>query len=389
MSAAIQPHESDMKTTDGEHDAANAIPYTESRPLAQRLRRPLMIAGPVVVLLIAGYFYLFGGRYESTDDARTRAAQVNISSNVAGRVVELAVHENQAVHRGDVLFKLDEEPMRIAVAEAEAQLGNARLQVQGLKATYKQRESDLAAARDTLSYRRSEFERQQRLLKGGISSQAQFDAAAHAKESAEQSYSGAQQQLAAALAALNGNPNLPLEQHPSVMAAQAQLDHAKLNLSYTTITAPQDGVATKVESLQVGSYINASQSVFALMSSTDVWVEANFKEVQLAHMRPGQTASVEIDALPGRKLSAHVVSLSPGTGSEFSVLPAENATGNWVKVVQRVPVRLKLDDADVASGLQSGLSAVVTVDTNYKRHLFGPDSSGEVAGTSAAADAKH
>jgi membrane fusion protein (multidrug efflux system) len=172
------------------------------------------------------------------------------------------------------------------------------------------------------------------------------------------------------------------------MSAQAKLDRARLNLSYTTVTAPQDGIVAKVESLQVGNYINASQPVFSLVSTTNVWVEANFKEVQLTHMRPGQTATVEIDALPGRKFKARVVSISPGTGSEFSVLPPENATGNWVKVVQRVPVRLQLENAQIGRELQTGLSAVVTVDTQFRRGLFGwgehtdsPATNTAVAGT--------
>ena len=369
MNSAVDTQARERIAEDREHE--EDVAAIEERTLGQRLRLPLMIAGPVVVLLGAMYFYLVGARYESTDDARVRAAQVNISSNVAGRVVELAVQDNQVVHTGDLLFKLDDSPYRIAVAEAEAELGNARLHVEGLKATYRQREADLAAARDTLNYQRSEYERQQRLLSKGISSQAQYDAAVHAKESAEQLHSSAQQQVAAALAALSGNPDIPLDKHPSVMAAQAQLDHAKLNLSYATVTAPQDGVVTKVESLQVGSYINASQPVFTLVSTHDVWIEANFKEVQLTHMHPGQTATVVIDALPGQKFTAKVSSLSPGTGSEFSALPAENATGNWVKVVQRVPVRLQLEDMQIASRLQSGLSAVVTVDTQFHRNIFG------------------
>lgn len=337
----------------------------------ERLRLPLMVAGPLLVLIVAGYFYWFGGRYESTDDAYVRAAQVNISSNVAGRVTQLSVRDNQPVHQGDVLFKLDDATFRIAVAEASAQLGKARLQVEALKATYKQHQADLAAARDTLSYRVSEYQRQQRLLSKGISSQAQFDAAAHAKQGAEQLYGSAQQQIAAALADLGGDPDIPLERHPLVMEAQAQLDHAQLNLSYTTVVAPADGVVTKVEELQVGSYINASQPVFALVSTGHVWVEANFKEVQLAHMRPGQAAQVSIDALPGRDFTAKLVSVSPGTGSEFSALPAENATGNWVKVVQRVPVRFEIDNLQPAAALQSGLSAQVKVDTQHRRHWFG------------------
>lgn len=341
------------------------------RSRSERLRLPLMIAGPIVLLLVGGYFYLFGGRYVSTDDAYVRAAQANVSSNVPGRVVQVLVHDNQQVRKGEVLFKLDDAAFRIAVAEAEAQLGKARLQIEGLKATYRQRQADLAAARDTLKYRQSEYERQQRLLSKGIASQAQFDAAAHAKESAEQLYSSAQQQIAAALAGLDGNPNIPMEKHPLVMEAQAQLDRAQLNLSYTTIAAPEDGVVTKVEELQVGNYINASQPVFALVSTNDVWIEANFKEVQLTHMRAGQTATVEIDAFPGRKFTARVTSESPGTGTEFSALPAENATGNWVKVVQRVPVRLEIEGLQANEGLQSGLSATVKVDTQFQRHWFG------------------
>lgn len=341
--------------------------------MRERLRLPLMIGIPALVLLGVAYFYLFGGRYESTDDAYVRAAQVNVSSNVAGRVTQLLVHDNQQVHKGDVLFKLDDAPMRITVAEAQAQLGKAKLQVEALKATYRQRQSDLAAARDTLNYRQSEYERQQRLLSKGIASQMQFDAAAHAKESAEQSYSSAQQQIAAALASLNGNPTIPLENHPLVMEAQAQLDRAQLNLSYATVTAAEDGIVTKVEELQVGSYITASQPVFALVSTSNVWVEANFKEVQLAHMHIGQTASVEVDAYPGRRFTAKLASLSPGTGNEFSALPAENATGNWVKVVQRVPVRLQIEDLQDITVLQSGLSATVKIDTQFQRHLFGGD----------------
>lgn len=350
---------------------SEAIQSSIARAPKQRLRTTLMIVGPVVLLAAVGAIYLLTGRYESTDDAYLRAAQVSISANVPGRVTELNVHDNQRVHRGDVLFKLDDAPFRIAVEEAQAQLGKARLEVESLKATYRQRLADVAAARDTLAYRQSEYQRQQRLLSKGISSQAQFDAAAHAQDTAKQELSSAQQEIASVLASLGGNPNLPLTQHPLVLAAQAQLDRVKLNLSYTTVNAPEDGVVTKVEQLQVGSYINASAPVFALVSTTDVWIEANFKEVQLANMRPGQSATIAIDAIPGKDFVGKVVSLSPGTGNEFSVLPAENATGNWVKVVQRIPVRLEMQDAPELIALQSGLSATVKVDTQYKRHLFG------------------
>lgn len=366
MNAVVKESEIDELEPQPEAAPTDISPVRGRR---ERLRLPLLIAGPLLLAIVAGYFYLFGGRYESTDDAYVRAAQASISSNVSGRVVEVAVHDNQHVRQGDLLFRLDAAPYTIAVAEAQAQLGKARLEVEQLRATYRQRKADLAAAQDTLKYRTSEAQRQQHLLDKGIASQAQFDAAVHAKQNAQQQFNSAQQQIQAALAALGGNPDIPLEQHPYVLAAQAQLDHARLNLSYTTVVAPQDGVVTRVDELQVGDYIPAAKPVFALVSNRDVWVEANFKEVQLAHMRPGQSAEIAVDALSGRKLHATVASVSPGTGNEFSVLPAENATGNWVKVVQRVPVRLELDDPAIR--LQSGLSAQVTVDTQYQRHLFG------------------
>ena len=361
----------------GKHDggttpesAIEATAPVQPRELRDRLRMPLMLLAPVLIIGIGTYIYFTGGRFIGTDDAYVRAAQLSVSANLSGRVTELRVHDNQLVHRGDVMFKLDDASLRIAVAEAQAQLGKARLQVEGMKAVYRQRQADVMAARDTVNYRRSEYERQQRLLDKGIASQAQLDAAGHARDSAEQNYNAAQQQLAAALADLAGNPGIALDKHPLVMEAQAQLDRGQLNLTYATVTAPQDGVVTKVERLQVGSYINASQPVFALVSTTDVWVEANFKEVQVAHMHPGQHAEVVIDAFPDKTFDATVTSFSPGTGNEFSVLPAENATGNWVKVVQRIPVRLNIKNLPTEAALQSGLSASVKVDTEYQRHLF-------------------
>jgi membrane fusion protein (multidrug efflux system) len=182
---------------------------------------------------------------------------------------------------------------------------------------------------------------------------------------------GAQQQISAVVANLGGNPNIAPERHPTVQQAQALLDLARLNLSYTIVTAPSDGVVTRVEQLQVGSYISASAPVFALVSTGNVWIEANFKEDQLTHMRVGQAASVQVDSYPGRTFDGKVASVSPGTGSQFSVLPAENATGNWVKVVQRLPVRVELDRLDPAFPLHGGLSASVSIDTRYQRHLFG------------------
>jgi membrane fusion protein, multidrug efflux system len=349
----------------------------------KRLRLPLMIGGPVLAAIIAVVVYLAGGRYEHTDDAYVQAASVSISSNVAGRVQELYVRDNQAVRKGDVLFRLDDAPFRIAVEEATAQLAAVRLQVESLKASYRQREAELAAARDTLAFQQREADRQQRLFASGISSQLQVDRAMHALEDAHAQLAGAEQQVRAVLASLGGDPDIEPDKHPMVQQAQAALDRAKLNLSYTVIKAPSDGIVARVEQLQVGNYISASAPVFALVSTEDVWVEANFKEDQLTHMRAGQDANVSVDSYPGKTFAAKVVSVSPGTGSQFSVLPAENATGNWVKVVQRLPVRVELKQLDPEFPLQGGLSAYVRVDTHHQRHLFGSDHSRPVAALAA------
>ncbi|HEY2254553.1 MAG TPA: HlyD family secretion protein [Variovorax sp.] len=347
-----------------------AAPSPSAPGLGQRARWPLMILGVVVVIGAALYAYLAGGRIQSTDDAYVEAARVSISANVAGRVVELAVKDNQRVHAGDLLYRLDDAPYRIAVEEAQAQLASARLRVGMLKANYRQRQAELASARDTVAFSQTELDRQKRLIASGIASQAQVDRASHALDEARAQVAGAQQEIGAVVAQLDGNPAIEPDQHPAVKEAQAALDRAQLNLSYTVVRAPSDGIVTRVEALQVGSYVNASVPVFALVSTHDMWLEANFKEDQLAHMRVGQAASVEIDSLPGKTFKGKVQSLSPGTGSQFSVLPPENATGNWVKVVQRVPVRIELDQLDPAYPLHAGLSANVDVDTRFRRRLF-------------------
>jgi membrane fusion protein (multidrug efflux system) len=342
---------------------------------SRRLRLPLMIGVPSLVLIVVVYFYWTGGRYESTDDAYVQVASVAVSSNVAGRVLEVNVHDNQSVRKGDVLFSLDSEPFRIAVEEAEAQLASARLQVDSLKASYRQHQAQLAAARETLAYQTRETDRQKRLLTAGISSQLQVDRAVHALEGARTELAAAEQASNAVVANLGGNPNVDVDRHPTVQHAQALLDRARLNLSYTVIKAPTEGIVTRVEQLQPGTYISASTPVFALVVANDTWVEANFKENQLAHMRVGQQVEVHVDSYPGKTFAATVVSVSPGTGSQFSLLPAENATGNWVKVVQRLPVRIEFKNLDPDYPLHGGLSATVNVDTRHERHLFGSEES--------------
>jgi membrane fusion protein (multidrug efflux system) len=337
------------------------------RPLRQRLRLPLMLAGPLMVLLAAGYWYLTGGRYISTDDAYVQAARVQVSTDISGRVEEIDVRDNERIEAGQVLFRLDPRPFRIAVDEAKAQLAAVRYQIHALKATYHQKRADERAAEATLDYQQREFERQKRLLASGTASQQQFDQARQAYENGRQQLASKGQDVAVALANIGGDPELPLEQHPMVQHAQAALDRAELNLSYTEIRAPENGIVTKVDQLQVGDYVTAGTPLFSLMSTDRVWVEANFKETELTHMRPGQEATIEIDTYPDVVFHARVDSLSPGTGLTFALLPAENATGNWVKVVQRLPVRLHLEQLNPDAPLHAGLSATVEVDTRYRR----------------------
>ncbi|HEX4118594.1 MAG TPA: HlyD family secretion protein [Rhizomicrobium sp.] len=341
-------------------------PAAPSQNWFGRNRRLLLIGGPVAVVVVAAIFYLMTGRYVSTDDAYIQAARADISTEVAGRIREIDVRDNQYVHKGDVLFRLDTPAFNIAVADARAQLAAAMIKVPSLQAVYRQRLADQAAAKNTLDYDQRELARQTELQGQGISSRAQLDQAKNNFQSAEQQLAAAQQQTASALADLGGNANAQSASLPLVRQAQANLDHALLQLSYTIVHAPMDGIVAKVDQIQVGDHVNAATPLFALMSSSNLWVEANFKETDLTHMRPGQRATFSVDAYPGRTFTGHVLSTSPGTGSSFSLLPPENSSGNWVKVVQRLPVRLSIDNnGDVP--LAAGMSVEADVDTEHRR----------------------
>jgi membrane fusion protein (multidrug efflux system) len=348
---------------------AGPAPARGARAHLQRYRWPIMIGVVVLALLIGLIVYLTGGRYESTDDSSVQGARVNVAASISGRVVELLVRDNQFVHQGDVLFRLDGRPYQVAYAQANAALAAATAQIDSMKATYRQHQADVKAAQDSLTYLQGEATRQKALVAAGTATQAQAAAAVDQVNQAQQKLAGAEQQAAAAVAALGGDANAPTTRNPTVMQAAAQLATAALNQSYVDVLAPHDGVVTKVDQLQVGDYINAGSPVFSLVSP-HIWIEAEFKENQLEYMRPGQHAKVKIDSYPDTKFDAVVEAISPGTGSSFSLLPPENATGNWVKVTQRVPVRLEFTPRpDVP--LEAGLSASVTVDTNHHRGLFG------------------
>ena len=336
-----------------------------------RRRNLLMYGVPFFLVGVSLAIYLTGGRYVSTDDAYIHAARVAVSADISGRVNEIPLRENQQVHQGDLLMKIDDRPFVIAEQEARAQFEGTRLQIQAMKATYYQRRADLRAAETALIYHQREYSRQGKLAASGISSQAQLDKAEQQLQAAQQEVESRRQGAATALANLGGIPEIRIEDHPSVQAAQAKLNQARLDLSYATVRAPMDGIVTKVEQLQVGDYIAKGAPLFALVSVNNRWVEANFKETDLAHMHPGQKANIIVDAHANHSFSGIVVSLSPGTGSSFALLPPENATGNWVKIVQRVPVRIEIDQEGANIALQSGLSVTAEVDTGYSRLSFG------------------
>jgi membrane fusion protein (multidrug efflux system) len=330
-----------------------------------RWRWPLMIGGPVLILGVVAWFILTGGRSEATDDAYVQMSKAPISTAVSGRVIEIDVAENQRVKAGQVLFRLDPADLQAAAARAEAGMAVARLQVTTLRSAVDNARLQLAEAQKTQAYAAREAARQDALVAAGVASREQAAAAAHSAELAASQVSIARQNVATALGNLGPGAGAA-DAFPAVMQASAARQTTQVDLSHTVVYAPVDGVVTRVDQLQLGAYVNASQTLFFLLSGTP-WVEANFKENQLTHMRVGQPAVVAIDALGGRELRGHVASFAPGAGSAFSALPAQNATGNWVKVAQRLPVRIAFDKAPPEVGGRAGLSAKVTVDVRSGR----------------------
>lgn len=329
----------------------------------------LMLLVPLLLLAGGAWVWLSGGRFEETENAYLHVATLAIASDLSGRVVEAKVADNQPVRAGDLLFRLDPEPARLALSEADAALAGARLGVEQMKAAWRQALAQEEVARSDVAFRQTELDRQAALAARGVATTAVLDEAKHALRAAQDQLTTLERATASALAALGGDAEAPTDSHPSVRAALAARDKAAYNLDLTTVRAPADGVIYKAASFRTGQFVAAGAPLFSLVETGDIWIDANFKETQLAHIAPGQPAEIEFDMAPGRRFPATVEAVGAGTGAEFSLLPAQNATGNWVKVTQRVPVRLRLQGGEGTPPLVSGASAAVTVDTGVTRHL--------------------
>jgi membrane fusion protein (multidrug efflux system) len=345
----------------------------------RRYRRVLLLVVLPLVAVTAGLvFYLQGGRYVTTDDAYVGAQKVLITPDISGKIVKVAVKEGQTVSTGDVLFQIDPVPFQLAVSQAHAKLDDAKTSHDNFVDNVKLYNQTIELVNAGVALKQRDVDRKTALVKNNYGSQLDLDNAATALVTAQAQLQLVKQQKSAALNQLLGNPELPLDQFPAYVQAKAALDDAERNLALATVRAPMDGGATQVDQIQLGRFIAAGTPVFSIIDISNPWVDANPKESDFTYVSVGQPVTIDVDAFPDHVFKGTVGSLSPGTGAQFAILPPQNATGNFVKVVQRVPIRIYFDRNDkFVQKLKAGMSAYTSIDTGHHRSLaalfgFGP-----------------
>lgn len=348
-------------------DASQPAPAETSgghprRSRRQQIRWGLIVVGPLLVLLVAAWYYLTSGRYVSTDDAFVKTDLVSVSSQVSGQAIAVHVRNNQRVEGGEPLFEIDPASYTIALTQAEADLANTTSNIAALRASYFEKAALLRNAEETIQFQQREYNRQANLRSSGVASEQKVDEARRALDNALRQAEMIRQQMAATAAQLGGDVNKPTEEIALYRAALARRNDAALAVARTKVVAPAPGVVANV-TLRPGDYITAGAPVFSLAEIGHIWVEANFKETDLTHVVDGQPATVTVDTYPDITWNAKVESLSPASGNEFSLLPAQNSSGNWVKIVQRIPVRLAIEPQPGAPQLRAGMSVTAEIDT--------------------------
>jgi membrane fusion protein, multidrug efflux system len=344
--------------------AASAPKMQRGRSLQSKL---LLFGVPLLVLLGAAFAYVGGGRYVDTNNAYVKADKAIVAAQVNGKIVAVDVAENQRVEAGTPLFRLDPAPFQLALEHADAVLAQTRSDVAALKVAYRQAQAEIELAQTNVQYAQIGQTRQSGLVEREIGSVSDLDDARHRLESAQKEVEVARQRADKILIDLGGDPNIPIEAHPRYRQAAANRAQAALDLEHSVVTAPFGGVVSKKP--EIGTYVERGAPVMSLVGDSGMWVEANFKETDLTYLRPGQIATIDIDTYPDRTWHGTVLSISEATGSEFAVLPAQNATGNWVKVVQRVSVRIAIEHQAPEPPLRAGMSATVAVDTEHHRSV--------------------
>jgi membrane fusion protein, multidrug efflux system len=353
--------------------------------LRDRLRLILLVIVPLLALAVGLAFYLSGGRVVSTDNAYVGAQKVLVTPDISGKIAAVRIKEGARVTAGDVLFEIDPTPFRLALAQAQSKLDSVRTDFNNMKSNLKSLDKLVELAQQNVALKQKDVERKSALLAKSSGSQVDLDTSMSATVSAQLQAQLAVQQQGSTLNALLGNRDLPIEQYPPYQQAQAVLDQAERDLDHTVLKAPIGGTATQVDNIQLGRFVTAGTPILSVIDDGAPWVDANPKETDLTNVRVGQKVAIDVDAFPDHSFHGTVSSISPGTGAQFAILPPQNAVGNWVKVVQRVPVRVAFDSGQDVGLLRAGMSATVGIDTGVRRTLWSLIRSWSPSGSTRAA----